>query len=401
MPDAVPVVIVGENQSRCDRLAAQLDGHGFIAAIRQTYDLSPDDFAPPAAPAAVAVQEYYEPQLLVLVADDFTQARQLMSSVNQLAADHCSMAVVLAGGDSRHRAMIIAAGADECLSGEIDAMELATRLHRLANVAALAADAAEQRLRLNRELQQARRIQHYILPLVPPKVPGVSIVAEYLPAAVLGGDFFDIIQLDEQRVGFFMADVVGHGVAAALNTMLIKSQLVVWARSGISVCETMGLLNDSLSRLVDLEYATAVYGMLDLSNWTLEYSLAGHPSPMLIRPDEPVVALPVPAPTQPRPGMRVGLPLGMFESGAYISRTIDIRPDDRIMFYTDGLIEWRAESGDRLGLDGLCHLLGEIGHRPLEDQVAWLMHSMRQRSGANAAPDDDINLLAFCRCHPE
>lgn len=391
MQEDAAIIVAGCDAASCAELATVLRGHGFAARAEAVDGLAAAVLAGDQSAAGTAGQ------VLVLLAADVSQAQAMMSGLDLAAWDsRPALAVVLSRGTSRERALVIGSGADECLSGDVDVMELEVRVRRLAQVAVLAADAAEQRGRLDRELEQARRIQRYILPLVPPPVPGVDIVAEYLPAAVLGGDFFDIIRLDDQRVAFFMADVVGHGVGAALNTMLIKSQLVIWARSGISVCETMSLLNDSLSRLVDLEYATAVYGVLDLSNWTLEYTLAGHPGPVLLRPGAGVSVLGVVHPAQTLKGMRMGLPLGMFENGVYFSETVDVQVDDRVLFYTDGLIEWRDEDGERLGMDGLCEVLGEISHRALEDQVAWLMHHMRRRGGG-LAPDDDVNLVAFRR----
>ena len=223
---------------------------------------------------------------------------------------------------------------------------------------------------------------------------GATIAARYLPATQLGGDLFDVIRLDQHRVGLFMADVAGHGVGAALNTMLIKSQLVIWARPGITVTETLSLLNNYLCPLVDLCFATAVYAVYDCSCGQMEYSLAGHPRPVLTRKGEPPREIDLPQVPEQMSGMRTGLPLGIFEDCLYLSGRIALEPGDRVLLYTDGLVEWRSPGGDLLGVEGLCRLLDQCRQKPVDEQVGWIIDHLRAESDGQSITDD-INLLAL------
>ncbi|MBN2584955.1 MAG: SpoIIE family protein phosphatase [Planctomycetes bacterium] len=331
--------------------------------------------------------------VLLIVARDAAEAVDLVSATGSLGGMRPALTVLLGEGDSDARAQVLEAGADDCLTGPVVARELGARLGRQAGIHSLAIESARYSRLLSRELAQARRIQQHILPLPPPQVEGLTIAARYVPATQLGGDFFDVLPLDEHLTGLFMADVAGHGVGAALNTMLIKSQLVIWARAGIRVTETLSLLNNYLCPLIDLQFATAVYGLYDRRSRRLEYAMAGHPRPMLIRKGQPTRQLDLPEIPSQMGGMKVGLPLGVFDDCAYLSASITLEPGDRVVLFTDGLIEARAVDGTLLGTAGLCLLLDQHRKKPLADQLAAVLNHLHSGDGSLQV-DDDINLLA-------
>ena len=332
--------------------------------------------------------------VLLILAQDAGEAVRLIGSTGVLGGARPAIAVLLDSGDSQDRGEVLEAGADDCLTQPVCARELGARLGRLIGIHSLAVESARYSAVLARELSQARRIQRHILPLEPPQIEGATIAARYLPATQLGGDLFDVILLDEHRVGLFMADVAGHGVGAALNTMLIKSQLVIWARAGITVTETLSMLNNYLCPLVDLRFATAVYAIYDRDRREFEYALAGHPRPLLIRKGEPARQVELPEVPAQMAAMKTGLPLGIFEDCMYLSRRATLGPGDRVFLYTDGLIEWRSPGGELLGVEGLCLLLDQCRRRPVGDQVAWVVEHLRSEGGAHGITDD-INLLAL------
>lgn len=332
--------------------------------------------------------------VLLILAHDTDEAIRLVTSSGVLGGARPVIAVLLDSGDSQDRGTVLEAGADDCLTQPVSARELGARLGRLMGIHSLATESVRYSATLARELNQARRIQQYIMPLDPPQIEGATIAARYLPTSQLGGDLFDIVRLDEHRVGLFMADVAGHGVGAALNTMLIKSQLVIWARPGITVTETLSLLNNYLCPLVDLRHATAIYAVYDRRSHEFEYSLAGHLCPVLIREGQPARQMALPEIPDEAAGMKVGLPLGMFEDCMYMSHREVLEPGDRLFLYTDGLIEWRVSEGTMLGIKGLCALLDQSRQRSVSDQVSWVVDHLCSEAGAQSIIDD-INLLAM------
>jgi sigma-B regulation protein RsbU (phosphoserine phosphatase) len=338
--------------------------------------------------------EAHSVKVLLILARDAEEACQMVADAGILGGSRPVIAVVLDEGDSDARGRVLEAGADDCLSRPVSVRELSVRLGRLIGMQNLAGETARYSAVFARDLARARRIQEHILPLEPPNIAGLDIVAHYLPAAELGGDFFDIVPLEDGKVGFFMADVAGHGVGAALTTMLIKSQLVIWARPGIMVAETLGLLNNYLFPLVDIDFATAVYVVYDRRRQSLEYAMAGHPNPVLIRPQEGARSLEAREPPGRPQKSHIDLPLGLFDDSVYLSNQVMLQPGDKVLLYTDGLTEWRDDAGQALGVPALCSLLAESGRQPLREQIAALIGYLQTRSGGRPL-DDDVNLLAF------
>jgi sigma-B regulation protein RsbU (phosphoserine phosphatase) len=340
-----------------------------------------------------APEEIFGLHVLVVHAASADEAVQRMPPSAFREHWHTPILVLLDAGNSDDRAAIIEAGADACLTGDVSPRELVLHIARLNSLADLTRQTARHTAAMAREMAHARRVQEHILPMEPPVIEGVEIAAQYVPATDIGGDFFDVVPLGEDRVGFFVADVAGHGIGSALNTMVLKSQLVIWARPGITMTETLGMLNNYLNGLTGADYATAVYVVLDLRTRELEYTVAGHPNPLLWRRSQGVRMLETYTSHADTAGVHVGLPLGMFGDGVYLTETTQLLPGDRVYLYTDGLIEWRSEGGDMLGVEGLRRLIGDSAHQSLADQAAWLVR--QAAPSADGSPPDDINLLAF------
>ena len=333
-------------------------------------------------------------KVLIVRARDADQASVALREVTVRGESSSPVMVVLQEGGSADRASLLESGADDCLVEPVSSRELGARIGRLIGMADMARETARHSAVISREMAHARRVQQHILPLDPPRVDGVRVVAEYVPAADIGGDLFDILPLEPGRVAFFMADVAGHGIGAALNTMVIKSQLSIWGKPGITVSETLGMLNNHLFALTDLDYATAVYAILDVPSRQLEYAVAGHPNPLLLRRDEAVRMLEVSRLPASSSGFRAGLPLGLFEDGIYVSERAQLQPNDRVLFFTDGVIEWRDDRDNLLGMEGLRELLEASGDQPLKDQIPWVLDRLKSMSPGQP-PGDDVNLVAF------
>jgi serine phosphatase RsbU (regulator of sigma subunit) len=330
-------------------------------------------------------------QVLLIVARDASEATELVAATGVLGGMRPALTVLLDEGDSAARAEVLEAGADDCLTAPVVARELGARLVRQAGIHSLAIESARYSRLLSQELAQARRFQQHILPLPPPAIEGLTLAARYVPAAQLGGDFFDILPLGDGLTGLFMADV-GHGVEASLHTMLIKSQLVIWARSGIRATETLSLLNNYLCPLIDVRFTTAVYALYERQGRRLEYAIAGHPRPVLIRKGEASRLLDAAAIPPHMTGRKIGLPLGVFNDCAYLAAEVSLAPGDRVAFYTDGIIEARGPDGQMLGVDGLCVLLDQYRNKPPAEQVNAVVGHL-SCCGGPLRTDDDVNLL--------
>ena len=185
-----------------------------------------------------------------------------------------------------------------------------------------------QKERLERELELARQVQQSMLPRTFPSVPGLAFAAANLPARHVGGDFYDVIRLDDDRVGLVIADVSDKGMPAALYMALARSLILAESRQFASPAAVLGNVNQLLRELGEQDmFVTVFYGVVDCDTERLTYARAGHDRPFLVR-DGTVQTL----------GGR-GMALGLFGADTFYvtEERLTLRPGDRLVLYTDGL----------------------------------------------------------------
>jgi len=189
--------------------------------------------------------------------------------------------------------------------------------------------------KMDDELRLAARLQQDFLPKSMPQVGRVRFHTLFRPAGYVSGDLYDVTRLDERRVGFYMADAVGHGVPAALLTMFIKHALqtkeIDPSGKGYRLLEPGETLRRLNERLIDQNlshstFATALYGTIDVETLQVSVARAGHPHPIIVRTDGTTEAL-----------RAEGSLLGIFPDEAYPQYGAQLQPGDRLLIYTDGL----------------------------------------------------------------
>jgi len=178
------------------------------------------------------------------------------------------------------------------------------------------------------DLVHARNIQKHLIPAVPPQINSVTIYSLYMPMELVGGDFFDFITFREKGVvGVFISDVSGHGVPASLITSIIKTLIDTADDAKRHPGQLLHYINSRSAGLMAGNFITALYGIIDTKNMTFTYARGGHTQPLLMRNGK--------AEELSSSGKFIGVKNDLdFEE-----RTIPLHPGDRILFYTDGLIE--------------------------------------------------------------
>ncbi len=187
-------------------------------------------------------------------------------------------------------------------------------------------------VRMHEELQLAAMVQRELLPRELPFVHGVSFGTLWRPANYVSGDIFDVARLDEDHVGVFLTDAVGHGVPAALLTMVISRSLVMKEITGneyrlLPPSEVLTRLNEEMLQRQGrtTRFATGVYALINCRERTMQFAGAGHPAPFLLRKDGEM-----------KPLETTGGLLGIFADEQYEQIEIELGLDDRILFYSDG-----------------------------------------------------------------
>lgn len=238
---------------------------------------------------------------------------------------------------------------------------------------------------IENELDAARRIQSALLPRELPRLAGLELAVAYRPMTAVAGDLYAFLPVDDRRLGVLVADVSGHGVGAALIASLVKANVAAQAAHAASASAVLTGLNESLRESLDGSFVTAVYAFVDLEASGVTLASAGHPPLLLCRRGSAVREL-----------SENGLPLGLFAAGQYTETHFGVEPGDRLLLYTDGVVEAESGSGEPYGAVRLSCFLEE--HRGLAPAafLAGLLAELGEWIGRpRAGFADDVTLLVL------
>lgn len=241
------------------------------------------------------------------------------------------------------------------------------------------ADRERQRV----ELETARNIQSSILPDLPPRLNGVDLAYAYQPATEVGGDFYDVLALEDGRLALAVGDVAGHGVSSGLVMSMAKSALAVQVTFDPQVRSVFGTLNRMVYQSARKRMLTTlVYAVIDPRSRTAEYASAGHLFPYRVRASGDVVAL-----------ESVAYPLGVRPSLDVTVRSEKLDAGDTLFLFSDGVVEARAENSDLMfGFDRLEQSLRRHaggGVTALRDGVLEDLNEFTRRN----AHEDDVTIV--------
>jgi phosphoserine phosphatase RsbU/P len=221
-------------------------------------------------------------------------------------------------------------------------------LGAIATQAAIAIDNAklhDQSLRqraLERDLEVAHEVQRGFLPDARPKLDGFSFFDFYAPAEYVGGDYYDYLELPDGRIAVLVADVVGHGVAAALMMAKLSSEARIALATGMEPAEAVTQLNERLCRAQTDRFVTFILAAIHPANGEVTIVNAGHMCPIVRRANGQLE----------EPGHKeVGLPLAVAEGLSYQPCNIVLEPGATMVLYTDGVNESMDATGEFFGID--------------------------------------------------
>ena len=185
---------------------------------------------------------------------------------------------------------------------------------------------------MSEQLRLAGLVQRDFLPSQLPQCDQLHFATTFLPAGWVSGDIYDVERIDEQHIGFYIADVVGHGMPAALLTIFLKQALVMRETTGnsyriFSPAEVMKNLNVRMTgqKLSGFQFASCCYCLMNIKTLELTYARGGHPYPLLLRANQP--------PQQLQIG---GSLLGIFPQAEYTQQTVQLQSGDKLLLYSDG-----------------------------------------------------------------
>jgi phosphoserine phosphatase RsbU/P len=248
---------------------------------------------------------------------------------------------------------------------------------------------ANEKKRLDHDLEIARDIQRILLPAEAPAINGFQISGISVPARQVSGDYFDYIQVDDERLGVAIADVSGKGVPASLIMAICRSVLRAEAARNPSPADVLRKVNRQLYPDIKEDmFISMAYLILDHQHDGVTLARAGHDAPLLYKGHSQTVT-PVKS-----PGMVVGIDSGNVFDRLTVDFAVPLERDDCLVLYTDGVTEALNADGDEFGLDRMIQSVRASATDGAQTIVKSIIEEVRNFTGS-CPQNDDITLIAI------
>lgn len=241
----------------------------------------------------------------------------------------------------------------------------------------------DARLKIKDELKLAKRIQLGTLPESSPVFNGLKITSAYHPIADVGGDFYDFIEFSPTKLGVFIGDASGHGLAAAFIATISKMSLFHNCKSINDIDTMLTAINNDMINIVHTgHYLTCFWGIIDTERNTITFSRAGHPHPVIIKRDSSIYKLESAGPF-----------IGIMETAKFEIKTVTLEKGDRLFLFTDGIydvFDRNDSSHSRFGYDRFIQILAETSYLPFGKIITTIQHMLTDYTYS-----DDYTLIAI------
>jgi serine phosphatase RsbU (regulator of sigma subunit) len=264
--------------------------------------------------------------------------------------------------------------------------EMAQSFDRMTeSIATLLTNVAEKE-RLQSEIAIAASIQRNLLPKEGPQFRGVSFSAHFEPTASIGGDYYDVFNLDKTHLAVAIGDVSGHGLSTGLIMAMVKAAITTLVEEGADEVSVFRRLNELVFRSTERRaFMTLAFTIFDLERGTIRHTNAGHLYPYLLREDQPPKSIELPS-----------LPLGVRAVIHTRTAEVDLQEGDTIVYLSDGIVEAQNEQGDPLGFDHLETLLAQETDRSPNAIRDAILAAVAKHCGTRPADDDrTVMVLRF------
>lgn len=243
----------------------------------------------------------------------------------------------------------------------------------------------DERSRLETDLELSQKVQKALLPESTPHIPELDIAAFSRPALIVGGDYFDFFQFQGGSHGFVVADVMGKGMAASLLMASFQASLRIIAPESTQPHEAVGRLNKIFRHNIRLtKFVTAFLARYDARSGILSYCNAGHNPPLLAGVDGEFRTL-----------MPTGAAIGLVEGTPFETVSVPFRAGDRLLVYTDGVVELPGPGAEMFGDDRLRELFAMTMGEPSARGIIRTIRRRLEAFSGSPVPHDDTTMIAI------
>jgi len=277
-------------------------------------------------------------------------------------------------------------GAVDYITKPFQPAEVIARVNTHLTIHRLKREVENQKDQLEHELEVVSLVQRRLLPKSLPEIKGIKLAVHYETSRYAGGDYYDVIELADNRWGFLIADAEGHSAPAAVLMAMTCALFRAYPGSPDQPDEVLKYLNAHLCKVADPSFMTALYAVYDAGRKTVRVARAGHPLPMIYRlADKKAVELPC----------RGVYPMGIepYDQEVPVTET-KLEEGDRFLVYTDGLSERFDAEGNVYGEERLLRILATDRTENPQEVIRAIMGDVQKFAGERPADDDQALLLA-------
>ncbi|MBN2159933.1 MAG: SpoIIE family protein phosphatase [Spirochaetes bacterium] len=280
----------------------------------------------------------------------------------------------------------LAAGANDYLPKPVNRDELVARIRSLISMK----ESADMKSRFNliqSELGIAREIQMSLIPRGLPEISNIRFGVRYEPSAQVGGDFYDYHIVSDRRIGFLVADVAGHGIPAAMIAAMLQVAYTFYKNESVEPPVLFKKINSVMEQYPHGLYLTACCVFIDLDEMKMYHANAGHRPLIIWRASENRIIS----------DKIYDTPLGIFPNSTYSMNEIEIRDRDRIILFTDGIVEARNQNRRLFGEERLHDVIRDHHDMIPERLVGKVLDTVREWTGiaSGESLEDDVTIIVM------
>jgi phosphoserine phosphatase RsbU/P len=386
MPQEIKTLLIDDRESDADYV------RGFLQKLSSDYTFRTTWESDPTRALLRLTQELFD---LVLL-DYQMPAMSGLDVLSTIRQAHRTLPVIMLTGmgDERIAVEAMKRGAHDYLKkDQMNLADLARAIITVLQRRRLEDQLEDQQRLADRDLRMARELQQAFLPqsfphFAPQQTPdamGLRFYHHYTPTLSVGGDFFDVVPIDDNSAGIFVSDIAGHGIQAALVTAALRTLIEELKDVAGDPEEFLTKVNSGLSRILRQTtaplYASAFYLKIDLGEKRASFANAGHPPQLhLRRKREEVERL--------FDKSKAGPALGREEHAVFPARTTSVDDEDAFLLYTDGILEVPNAEGELLGLTHLEAIARQLIHESPQRIVEHIVDTANRHAGNTVFPDD-------------